>query len=157
MGFETTFLLSESTFLLHLKYPYGIWNMVTLKVLLFLIHLKYPYGIWNSISSNGFSLPPYLKYPYGIWNTSSNLRPLITSYLKYPYGIWNIMTINVGWLGIEFEVSLWDLKLNSILAGQAVGPAFEVSLWDLKLQCKFSDNVRQCIWSIPMGFETHFC
>ena len=74
----------------------------------------------------------YLKYPYGIWNYSFSGIVGRETNLKYPYGIWN-QDISEKWrAGREFEVSLWDLKLNHIVAGVPADDEFEVSLWDLK-------------------------
>ena len=84
-----------------------------------------------------------------------SLRSSRTIRLKIPYGIWNADYVSKGnRKDIEFEDSLWDLKLRYQKEFWAYSQ-FEDSLWDLKLLKEVSRVVDGYqVWRFPMGFET---
>ena len=54
----------------HLKYPYGIWNIESLKQIKYLVK-EFEVSLWDLKQFSELFLvqkATYLKYPYGIWN-----------------------------------------------------------------------------------------
>ena len=135
MGFET--LRSTARYQKGSYYETSLWDLKL--------------DIFNIVSKLAF----IMRHPYGIWNHTKVLveqnRELI---MRHPYGIWNFFSKWVLLNPIDYETSLWDLKLlGSTLTGTRP-KNYETSLWDLKLPRGEPNFILLRLWDIPMGFET---
>ena len=113
-----------------------------------------PMGFETNILDLFWQIIKNLKYPYGIWNFCPLFRSLFLLNLKYPYGIWNEELSTQKQTEIEFEVSLWDLKLDAHCISKTY-----ITIWSIPMgfeTCSFDFffQIFIIIWSIPMGFET---
>ena len=145
-----------SIFAICLKVPYGIWNQYTVNGKRRQKCLKVPYGIWNlakrtllvaavpGFESSLWDLKPFRfdfalqlvhLFESSLWDLKQidfAISPFLYSSLKVPYGIWNWELTTPVLHTVEFESSLWDLKLWFCASASATISSFESSLWDLK-------------------------
>ena len=180
MGFETWHNQINHAYNHIMRHPYGIWNVFfgaekygyarglwdipmgfetgwwVSPVWLSWQIMRHPYGIWNQrLHHRSRSRRQIMRHPYGIWNLYVKLPPFTKQpIMRHPYGIWNVWTARTSVAPLDYETSLWDLKLQ--VTAHYIHRLFIMrhpyGIWNF-LNVSVS-MILKLLWDIPMGFET---
>ena len=175
MGFETRQRATVSKSAKIMRHPYGIWNsrLVLLRLLLphyetSLWDLKQWYNHHNWDASQLWDIPMGFETCVAAWKDKKMLKlwdiPMgfetssPESYACTSHRLWDIpMGFETFWfsstkkLDINYETSLWDLKLVLLISASLFAVHYETSLWDLKLILALTTFRKQFIMRHPYG------